>query len=167
MGPGLYSGAVYGSFVKIFLYGYVLNDPVNLVDPYGLWSFGGSFYYGLGGFLKFGKNNGKWFVRGGGGVGLGGGLQWTPTDEFPGSSEDTPCGPEGFIGANVNVEASFGPLNVGAEGYAGGHITIGPDGRSQINYVENGGVEGSITGERGYGVKAEGSFNLIDVGRTW
>ncbi len=36
MGPGLYSGAVYGSFVKIFLYGYVLNDPVNMIDPWGL-----------------------------------------------------------------------------------------------------------------------------------
>jgi RHS repeat-associated protein len=44
----------------INLYGYVGGDPINAVDPQGLWqiTIGGAWAYG--GVLSFGKNNGQW-----------------------------------------------------------------------------------------------------------
>ena len=148
------------------LYAYVFSNPVNWEDPLGLWSIGGNFYYGYGGFFRFGQSNGQWFVRGGFGFGLGGGVEWIPTDKLPGSSEDTKCGSEGFIGASANAAVSLGPLSGTLGGAAGWHITQGSDGRPQINYVEDGGLEGSLTGERGFGVKAVVNVNIIDVGVT-
>jgi hypothetical protein len=58
------------------LYMYVSNDPLNNVDPNGLWQFTLSGGWGLGGTLTFGKNAGQWNVGGwiGGGTGLSGRL---------------------------------------------------------------------------------------------
>lgn len=53
------------------LYAYVSNDPLNNVDPNGLWQLtlsGGRF---LGGTLTFGKNSGQWNIGAWVGVGTG------------------------------------------------------------------------------------------------
>jgi len=58
------------------LYGYVLNDPVNLVDPWGLKSFK---EWLLEIFLTLGKNpDNKFFLSIKIGVGLGGGVAYDP-----------------------------------------------------------------------------------------
>jgi len=148
------------------LSGFVRNDPVNFIDPEGLWSIGGSYYSGVGGSLKFGRSNGRWFIRGSVGFGLGGGIQYTPIDGFPGEDTD-PCeGTIGFLGASANAEANLGPLSGALEGYAGGHIGQGPNGRPHLNYTEAGGLEGSLTGQRGWGIKGEVSIN-VDAGVAW
>ena len=144
----------------------VLNDPVNAVDPEGLWSIGASYYKGLGVAVRFGKSNGKWFIRGDAGVGLGGGVQWSPTDSLPGSSGEDPCAKEGFLGITANLEGAIGPIAGGIEGYAGVYITKGEKGESQVKYVEDAEASGSIQGERGFGIKGQGSFNITG-GIAW
>jgi RHS repeat-associated protein len=42
------------------LYGYVLQDPVNAVDPFGLWQFTLEGGFGVGGLITFGDNGGQW-----------------------------------------------------------------------------------------------------------
>ena len=59
------------------LYGYVLNDPINGIDPYGLWSITISGYFGPGGGITFGKNpGGRTFHYLQWGRGLGGGITY-------------------------------------------------------------------------------------------
>jgi RHS repeat-associated protein len=63
------------------LYGYVLGDPVNFVDPEGLWSFSYEFFYGIGAGFKFGSgNNGPFFAfKAGRGTSIG--LSFDPSDQ--------------------------------------------------------------------------------------
>ena len=60
-------------------YRYVMNSPVNLVDPWGLWSLSFEFYDFFGGGLTFGKNpDNKFFLSIKMGIGLGGGVAYDP-----------------------------------------------------------------------------------------
>lgn len=69
--PAMYQGS------SLNLYAYVNGDPVNAVDPSGLWSFtiGGSLYEGIGGGASFTFGTGGFKVCAEGGVGVGGGLE--------------------------------------------------------------------------------------------
>ncbi|MBW2662707.1 MAG: RHS repeat-associated core domain-containing protein [Deltaproteobacteria bacterium] len=149
------------------LYGYCLNDPVNFVDPEGLWSITASFYWGYGGSITLGSNKGRSFVRAAGGVGVGGGIHWNPTGNFPVSADGSPCGAKGFIGASANIGASLGPISGGLEGHAGLTISKGANERPKTNYSEQGGFQGSLTGERGGGLRLQGNLNIVDVGFAW
>jgi len=60
------------------LYGYVLNDPVNLIDPLGLWSVTYGGYFGVGGEVTFGNDSGNGFMTGRFGFGLGLGVSYDP-----------------------------------------------------------------------------------------
>jgi hypothetical protein len=53
------------------LYGYVVNDPVNWVDPNGFKSIKVSGYWGMGGSVTIGSDHGQAFVKVGVGVGVG------------------------------------------------------------------------------------------------
>jgi RHS repeat-associated protein len=151
------------------LYGYVLNNPINEIDPFGMWGLKIAFYLGYGGSVTFGKDNGKIFIRAAGGVGAGGGFSYNPAGGIPRSSEDSPCddGAEGFIGTSAWVGASLGPLSAGWAGHAGIAISKGQNGRPNVDYVEDGGFYGSVSPKQGWGLKLGGGLNLVDVGVAW
>ncbi len=79
------------------LYAYVENNPLNYIDPLGLWSvtFGG--YRGVGWEISFGRDpvSGGGFVTGRIGFGYGGGFKWEKSDGRPGSDDKKSCDSEG------------------------------------------------------------------------
>ncbi len=97
------------------LYGYVLQDPVNLVDPLGLWSISLEFYAGWGGGITFGKNpDGKYFLSIKAGVGVGGGLGYDSNGKSNNYKKDGCYG----IGVGFTGGAYINPL-IGTLGYEG------------------------------------------------
>ena len=149
------------------LYGYCLNDPVNLIDPVGLWNLSLSVYYGYGGSLTLGHDSGRFSLRVAGGFGVGGGISFKPTGKFP-KSPDAPCsGPLGFIGASAWAGASLGPISGGYNSLAGLSIYQQSDGRPDMSYIEQSGPYGSLVGKSGWGVKLGGGINIVDVGVAW
>jgi hypothetical protein len=87
----------------INLYGYLENDPINWIDPMGLWkleAYGGS---GLGVYFSIGRNDGHWSWRAGVGVGAGGNVSLdlsNTSDAFKGM---TPGGFEGGLLGKLDV----------------------------------------------------------------
>ncbi len=69
-------------YMRMNRYSYVLNDPVNLMDPYGLWSIGianlGPCGIGGGGIFTFGSKDGTFFFDLQAGVGAGAGISCNP-----------------------------------------------------------------------------------------
>lgn len=53
-------------------YAYIDDNPLSWVDPRGLWSFKFSAYWGRGGSITLGRDQGQFFGRLGLGVGIGG-----------------------------------------------------------------------------------------------
>ncbi len=103
------------------VYAYVQNDPINGIDPLGLWQF--SIYGGAGpgGYLTFGYNSGQWNVgvRVGGGVGLSANLDTSDSGcQGTGLSGALPVfaagGGVGIIGADAEVGVNHGNLGVGS-----------------------------------------------------
>ncbi|MCG8550419.1 MAG: hypothetical protein MI799_08465 [Desulfobacterales bacterium] len=100
------------------LYGYVLNDPINFVDPEGLWSVSIDGYFGKGGGVVFGRDpNGTFFMSFRAGYGIGGGIGYDPN----GTSPD-PCNSDSNI-SSLGVFAE-GNLSIGPV-YGGGNINGG------------------------------------------
>ncbi len=106
-----------GTMGGINLYGYVGNNPITFVDPYGLWSFSISAYDGLGGGFAI---SGSGFHIGAitleGGVGIGGGISFDPWGDQPNSKAPSDSNSLGVaVGAGLGVgpiEAGYG-LNAG------------------------------------------------------
>jgi RHS repeat-associated protein len=146
------------------LYGYVVNDPVNWVDPNGFKSIKVSGYWGMGGSVTIGSDHGQAFVKVGVGVGVGGGFKFYPTGSFPGISE---IGPRGIIGSSCSVSSSLGPLS--AEYKAQAEVLFSSDSNGSLTseYFENSGFEGSIRGKVGSGLSLGASLNFFDVGLAW
>ena len=91
------------------LYGYTGNDPINFLDPVGLWTITIQGFAGVGGRVMFGQDNntGKWFYGGGLGIGLGGSFNINPDANRPGAEQTASCGPSTtvgtFIDASINI----------------------------------------------------------------
>ncbi|MEK2644828.1 RHS repeat domain-containing protein [Bdellovibrio sp. BCCA] len=107
-----------GGDVNIF--GYVQNDPVNFVDPIGLWSIQASIFTGAGGSITIGADNssGRPFITLRFGYGIGVGASY---DE-KGSSPVPQCpqnGPNASIGLYGDASVTNGPHEVGVSGGGG------------------------------------------------
>jgi RHS repeat-associated protein len=107
------------------LYVYVGNDPVNRIDPVGLWSISGSLYVGIGGGFSFGHANGAWFAEYSYGAGLDVGVRVDLSATYPAPSEGYVQTYDGLAGS---IGLGIGPLAI--EGRIGGanNFDILPDG---------------------------------------
>jgi RHS repeat-associated protein len=127
----------------INLYGYVANDPVNAIDPLGLWQFsiyGGS---GLGGYLTIGRNSGQWNIgiRVGAGAGISANLD----------TSDSGCQGTGLSGAFPVFAAGAGVGVVGASAEVG--VNQGNLGEGSTNpYGSIGGNFGPFAGNASGGI---------------
>jgi hypothetical protein len=133
------------------LYAYVHNNPVNLVDPYGLWqvTLGGG--YGLAGRITFGKNDGRWNVGGAFGYGIGAMADFTPEDSA--STFDSDCD-----SANLGVEVSGGVKLLGTDVGAGvrARVEANEAGSSEVRA----GLIGGATVPGSY-INASGSADVV------
>jgi hypothetical protein len=144
------------------LYDYVGNNPVNAIDPLGLWTFGIglSLNFQLGpininfssGFVIDGEGNIGIYDVGGGGIGAGahasGGVS------FSGSNAKTICDLSGpFV--NANVGAGLGP-----DGEVNGFYGSSPDG----TVIGGGFTAGAGLGGGGSG---GGTYTVINPIGTW
>jgi RHS repeat-associated protein len=132
-------------------YAYTENNPVNYIDPSGLWSLSVGVYYGYGGTVTFGRDNGKSFVMVEGGVGIGGKLKFKPFGRFPDVPNKDACDKGGFLGFSGGAGGYLGPASLAWEGKAGLGISNLPGEPPKTNYIEKGSPEVGIQ-KRGWGV---------------
>lgn len=87
-------------------YPYVLNDPLNAVDPNGLWQLTIAGGYYVGGAVTFGYNSGQWNVGGwlGGGSGISARLNIFDTG---------PAAPGFDVSARGQATANYGAIGGG------------------------------------------------------
>jgi RHS repeat-associated protein len=110
------------------LFAYARNNPMNLVDPLGLWSLIVEYYYGGGGGFVLGSNpDGSLFLSARGGYGIGGGISFNPEGMRPGWRSDDPCNKK--------------PGNLGLGGFAEAFLGLGP---FYAGLTANGGVNLNI-----------------------
>ncbi len=111
-------------------YAYVENNPIVQYDPLGLWSINLAFFAGgRGGTLKFGRSNGRNFIQGGLGFGMGWGATFDPNGSMLSPSSGTgsnstsqQCSPSAVVIAGVaNANITRGPFSASVTGYAGGY----------------------------------------------
>jgi hypothetical protein len=162
-------------------YGYVGANPLAFIDPLGLseqcpkasdcektsdnWALKFSAYWGRGGALSFGRDQGQLFLRIGLGVGVGGGFKFYPDGSFPRSpTENCGCGARAFIGGSGSVGASFGPASAEYKGQAGWVVTQDCAGRPKVEYIEESKVDWSLRGRLGWGFSLGGGLNIVDLG---
>jgi RHS repeat-associated protein len=144
------------------LYGYVGNNPIDVVDPLGLWqiTIGGG--WGIAGEISFGYNSGRANISGT--IGVGGGLagSFNPNDSGP-SGMQGPSTTEGLI-AKGDLDLGFVSLNGEAgvttesDGCHHFHDKAYLQGGANLNAVEPGYPPfGGVSGE--IGVQQSGTDN--------
>ncbi len=140
------------------LYNYVENNPVNRIDPWGLWSVSIEGYLGVGGGIDIVYSNGTLEFTGKLGVGVGGGLSFDPL-KIP-SEHTRSCGSgliartRGDIGAGLGI----GVADIGVSGslVSGNAITTPVGG----GFAETSGPTISTDGSAGFGLKASANISV-------
>lgn len=119
------------------LYRYVGGNPVNRIDPFGLWSVVVEGYAGVGGGITIGKNpNGSWFYSAKVGAGEGGGFQFDRKGTSPGYDGKCKTGTRNInFGLFMGANASIGPVSGGYNMGAGAHLQAEPDNVSTYDYT--------------------------------
>lgn len=144
------------------MYGYVENNPVNFLDPLGLWQFtlGGGYLYG--GLITFGYNGGH--VNFGGFIGFAEGI-------FGELDTEDKSRPGGFnCGVRVHAEAGVrflkGRKQVGLSGDSGGAFMEngGPDPGFSLNW---GGRPFNVGPRQNEVTFGAGVGAVIGIGATW
>jgi RHS repeat-associated protein len=131
------------------LYGFVANNPINNVDPLGLWTFeayGGAIF---GGYLSFGYDYGHISYRAGLGAAAGYSFSFDPK---PKQSDLTPGTWEGGLIGKADI--GRGPVGAGIEGEVGGTKDPCDKGKK----FASAGVSGSaliLSGNAGIGEETE------------
>ena len=92
------------------LYRYVRNNPVNEVDPWGLWDIEVGFYIVK---LRIGKNQGRWNVRASLGLGIGGFVSVDPINKEP-SKADAGLASEVALEIQGTVKSIIADIDLGA-----------------------------------------------------
>lgn len=97
------------------IFAYVEGNPLNNIDPLGLWSvtFGG--YLGVGGQVTFGRDNGNGFLTGRFGFGLGGGITYNPTGGIPGPAPLDRSSGGAVLSCSAKGNFNAGPLSASLE----------------------------------------------------
>lgn len=112
-----------GHETSMSLYDYANGDPINAIDPLGLWSVTISAAYGYGGSLTIGNNGGRWSVEYTIGVGLA--LKGTINPHDSGSNEMR--GVSYKAGFDITADGRLGPFGAGV----GGGVT------AEVDYCKN------------------------------
>ena len=108
----------------INLYGYVGNDPVNLVDPLGLWQFTFSAGAGIGMTTTFGYNSGQ--ANFGSYVGYGAGMSFRFQPEDSHCRHEDGAFPETRLSASLPVWETISiPISQSYNNYDGSKVNIG------------------------------------------
>jgi RHS repeat-associated protein len=96
------------------LFAYVGGNPVNRVDPLGLWSASVEAYAGVGGGLSIAYNNGTLEVLSRVGVGIGVGASMDPDGTPSPHAESSGSGYIARTRTSASLAVGVGPLNYGA-----------------------------------------------------
>ncbi|WP_426452910.1 RHS repeat domain-containing protein [Acinetobacter sp. KB005] len=97
-------------------YAYAMNDPVNKVDPKGLWAVSGSLYVGWGGGAEISFNNGSLEAIARLGVGVGAGLSLDTAGGPSIHTKPTGYGPIGRTSAKGDIAIGVGNVGVSLVG---------------------------------------------------
>ncbi|HUW97561.1 MAG TPA: RHS repeat-associated core domain-containing protein [Acidiferrobacter sp.] len=149
-----------GFAAGINVYAYVLDNPMNAADPFGLWSLSFAGYAGPGGAILIGQDpkTGHWFYGGRIGFGLGGGVSFDYKGKRPGGSEGSNCGHGTTYGDFVNLGGDIGPYEWDPIDAHGGYDTVTGRGYHEGPLNEN------MTFGNGGGFDIGGSFGAEVIG---
>ena len=156
------------------LYGYVLNDPVNLVDPNGLRMMGGrnphdpvlNFFNSMTGSFGLGGNIGFHAFVAGGHMHSQGVVK--PDGLYIVTTICGRVGPGAYFGIGAETGASVGaeqtcqedsPLNGFSVGI-GGDFAYGPAGGGASISGNSSGISGGMSGKFGFGMGASGGIDV-------
>eukprot|EP00118_Oscarella_pearsei_P008644 m.45749 g.45749 ORF g.45749 m.45749 type:complete len:2670 (+) comp33632_c0_seq3:67-8076(+) len=132
------------------LYQYVFNDPVNFLDPLGLWCIGGSWYFIIGGGAEFCYKNGRASLCAEKGYGIGWSVSADARKEASRSKLSV------FAEGGVSKNWLYG--GVGAQGGVEYELTKPPPCEDRFSWSVAGAASLTVPALKGVGVGVQGSY---------